>query len=86
MDQAACHLQLEGGGSLYKTGGLYGKEGGARELLAKEKKGLFLGPGSFSLGEEEGEGFDPAVASCFHGGGGGGPENSRPVDYLSGRG
>ena len=32
--------------------GFYRKEGGARELLAKEKKGLFLGQDIFLWGKE----------------------------------
>ena len=50
--------QLEGGSEeLYKMEGFYRKNSGARELLSKEKKGLFLNQYIFSSGEERVEDF-----------------------------
>lgn len=40
----------------------------ARELFAKEKKGLFWSLGTFSVGYEKGRVFIMQMTSCFYGG------------------
>lgn len=52
-ESAAVHLQLQGcSEGFYKLQDFYRKKGGAKELLAKEKKGLFLSWAIFSGGGE----------------------------------
>ena len=54
MNPAALHLPTIEGRceGLHEMEDLYRKEAGARELLMKEDKGLFLGPDIFPLREE----------------------------------
>lgn len=52
-ESAAVHLQLQGcSEGFYKLQDFYRKKGGARELLAKEKKRLFLSWAIFLSGGE----------------------------------
>lgn len=54
MSWAASHLAIRRGPKgLYKMEGFYREQGRARELLVKEKKGLFWGLDIFSLKEEK---------------------------------
>lgn len=46
--------------------GIYRKKGGVRELLLKEKNGLFGGWDVFSLGEEKRRVFIMQKASSFY--------------------
>ena len=51
-------------------GGFYRKKGGIAKLLAKEKRGIFLGQDIFFFGggEENGTGFIVQIASSSSGG------------------
>lgn len=45
----------------------HGNSGGARELLTKEQKGLFLGLDVFASAQENGKGFIMQIASFYRG-------------------
>ena len=60
--------------------GFYGKEGGARKLLGKEKKGLFWARASSFSGEGDWHGFYHADHHFFLWG----VERAHVTDYLTG--
>ena len=78
MNGAASHLATRRGfQGLHKMEGFYRKDG-VRELLAKEKKGLFLGQDS--LGEGEGMTRILSCTSLL----GGGDGNGVVADHITG--
>ena len=69
MIRAASHLApRRSSQGLYKTEGFYREKGGARELLAKEKEGIFLVQ-DIIWGEGNSKGFIMQIASSSSGGG-----------------